>query len=167
MCSCQMLAGFLSVLRFLLFTRNEAMQPLELLLSFAIMTRIVYRISRGIGIVGFQSYIDTNLFLRWLVYGSTLCLDCELHIVAISTVHNPDPLDLLGRKCCNLLLRIAYQSQTSNTTPIGEGNVLPIRRELPARLLVLHAPVIVLKPGIAFLAGLVVLAVLIEAGNSK
>jgi hypothetical protein len=98
---------------------------------------------------------------------STLCLDCELHIVAISTMDNPDPLDLLGRKCCNLLLGIADQPQASNATPIGEGDVLAIGFQLPARLLVLDAPVIVLEPGIAFLAWLVGLAVVIEAGDGK
>ena len=105
--------------------------------------------------------------MRWLVYDTSHYLDSELHIVAISTVDNPDPLDLLKRECSNLLLGIADQPQASHTTPIGEGDVLPIRRELPARLLVLNRAVLVLEPGIAFLAWLVVLAIVIEAGNSK
>src|SRR6266516_4359730 len=101
------------------------------------------------------------------MHDGTLCLDSELQIVAISTVDNPDPLDLLKRECSNLLLGIADQPQASHTTPIGEGDVLPIRRELPARLLVLHAPVLVLEPGIAFLAWFVLLALVIETGDSK
>jgi hypothetical protein len=61
------------------------------------------------------------------MHDGPLCLDCELYVVAISTMDNPYSLDLLKRKCCNLLLRIADQPQASNTTLIGEGDVLPIR----------------------------------------
>src|SRR5712692_4681544 len=99
------------------------------------MAGIVYRLALRVGVVGFESYINADLLSRRLMHNDPLSLDPKLHIVAISTVDNPDPLDLPARKCCNLLLRIAYQPQASNTTPIGEGDMLPIRRELPARLL--------------------------------
>src|SRR6266849_5742619 len=127
MCSCQLLPGFLSVLRLLLLARNEAMQPLELLLSFAVMARVLNGVALGVGIVGFQPYINSYLLSGRLMHDDTLCLDCELHIVAISPMYNAYPLDLLKRKCCNLLLGVAYQPQASNTTPVSEGDVLPIR----------------------------------------
>src|SRR6266700_3420448 len=101
-----------------------------------------------------------------MLYG-TLCLDSELYIIAISTVDNPDPFDLLGRKGCDLLLRISNQAQPTNPTAIGEGDVLAIRLKLPTRLFVFQRTVIMLKFGIAFLAWLVCFAVLIEAGDSK
>src|SRR5947209_16322233 len=90
----------------------------------------------------------------------------ELAIVAISTVDNPDTFDLFGGEGSNLLLLIAYQPQATNATPIREGDVFPIRLDFPASLLVLHAPIVMLKLGIALLARLVVLAILIEAGDS-
>src|SRR5690348_14684034 len=80
---------------------------------------------------------------------------------------NPYPFDLLCRKRCNLLLRVSYQSQASNTTAISECEVLAIGFQLPAGLFVLHASSIVLETWITFLAWLVLLAVVIEAGNSK
>src|SRR6266566_2442247 len=101
------------------------------------MTRIVYRISIRVGVVGFQSYINTDLLSSGVMLYDTICLDTELYIIAISTMHYPYSFDLLSRKVCNLLLRIANQPQASNATPIGEGDVLPIRRELPSRCFVL------------------------------
>src|SRR5438876_9886447 len=135
------------------------MEPLQSLFCLAIIARIVYRLTVGVGIVGFESHINAYLLSRRLMHESTLCLDCELDIVAISTMDNPDPLDLLGRKCCDLLLGVANESQMSDTTAVGDGDVLPVWREPPARCFVLNRAVIVLKPGIAFLAWLVVLAV--------
>jgi len=65
------------------------------------------------------------------------------------------------------LVGVADQSQPTNTAAIGEKNVLAIRLELPACLLVLHGAVIVLKFGIALLARLLCFAVFIETGNSE
>src|SRR5437763_3407496 len=45
--------------------------------------------------------------------------------------------------------------------------MLPIRLQLPARLLVLHRAVIMLKTGIPLLAWLVLLAIVIEARDSQ
>src|SRR3989442_29193 len=91
----------------------------------------------------------------------------KLAIVAIGTMHNPDALDLLGGEGFNVLLLVAYQAQAANATPIGEGDVFAIRFNLPARMLVFHAPIVMLELRIALLAGLLVLAVLIEAFNGQ
>jgi hypothetical protein len=61
------------------------------------------------------------------MHNLAFCLDSKLHIVAIGTVYNPDSLDLLYRECSYLLLGITNQPQASNTAPIGEGDMLPIR----------------------------------------
>ena len=103
------------------------MQAFQFLLRFAVVARIVYGVTLRVRIVGFESYINAYLLSSRLVDDGTFCLDCELHIVAVSTMHNPDSLDLFCRECCNLLLRVAYQSQASNTTAISEGDVLAIR----------------------------------------
>ena len=100
------------------------------------------------------------LYLAFGLYG-------KLEIVAVSTVHKPHPLEGLGGEGFNMLLGIADESKTTNPTAISEANVAAIWLQLPARLFVFYRAVIVLKLGIAFLARLVVLAVVIEAGNSK
>ena len=103
------------------------MQAFQLLLRFAILTRVVYRLALRVGIVSFESHINSYLLSSRLVNDDTFCLHSELQIVAVSPMHNPDLLDLFGRECCNLLLRVAYQPQATNTAPIGEGDMLPIR----------------------------------------
>ena len=50
---------------------------------------------------------------------------------------------------------------------IREGDVLAVRFQLPARLLVLDGAVVMLETGIAFLAGFVVLAIVIEAFDGE
>src|SRR4051794_6498409 len=82
-------------------------------------------------------------------------------------MHKTNPLDLLGGKGFNLLLGVANQPKPSNATAIAEGDVLTSRIQLPTRLFVLNAPVIVLKPGIPLFPWLVRFAVLIETGNSE
>jgi len=69
-------------------------------------------------------------------------------------MHKTNPLDLLGGKGFNLLLGVANQPKLSNATAIAEGDVLASSIQLPTRLFVLNAPVIVLKPGIPFFPGL-------------
>jgi hypothetical protein len=91
----------------------------------------------------------------------------ELAIIPIGTVDNPHTFDLLGGEGRNLLFLVAYQAQATYPTPISEGDMLPVRLNLPSGLFVLYAPVIVLKLGIALLTGLMVLAVVIEPGDSE
>ena len=78
-------------------------------------------------------------------------LYCKLDVVAISAVYYPHALDLLFWKSGDLLFRVAHEPQTSDATPVGETDMLAVRFQLPARLFVLDAPVIVLKLGIALL----------------
>lgn len=92
-------------------------------------------------------------------------LDAELAIIAISTMDNPHPFDLLRGECCNLLFGIPDKPQATDATAIREGDVFAF--QFPTALLVLNTPVIVLKFGIAFLAWFLLLAVVIEARNSK
>src|SRR6266702_7179652 len=129
--SCQVLPGFLFILRLLLLPRALTLQALQLLFDFAILTGVVYGVAIRVRIVGFQSYINSYLLPCRLMHDGTLCLDPKLHIIAISPMYDAYSLDLIKRECRNLLLRVAYQPQTSNITPIGEGDVLPVRFQLP------------------------------------
>src|SRR3989454_9260416 len=100
------------------------MQPLQTLLSFPIITRVLDGVPIGVGIECFESYIDADLFVRWLVYDASLSLYPKLDIVAISPVKNADSFDLLNGKGFDLLFGIANKSQTAYTTPISEDDVL-------------------------------------------
>src|SRR5256885_6397269 len=143
------------------------MQLLQLLLSFAIMARVLHLVPIGVGIVGFESHINSYLLSGWNMRNRPLRLYCKLDIVAIGTMHNPYALDLLRGEVLNMLLRIAHQTQAPNPTPIPQGDMFPIRFQLSAGLLVLNASIIMLKLGIVLLPWLVVLAVVIEARDSK
>src|SRR5262249_22825114 len=61
----------------------------------------------------------------------------------------------------------ADQTKTPDATAIGEGDMFAIWLYPPSRLLVLHRAVIVLKLGIALLAGLLVFTVLIKARDRR
>jgi hypothetical protein len=61
-----------------------------------------------------------------------------LTIVAIRTLDNPHPFDLLDRKFFDTLPWIADQLQPTNLTAIGEGDVPAIGGEFPARCFVFH-----------------------------
>ena len=91
--------------------------------------------------------------MLYLAFG----LDSKLTIVAISTMDNPDALNLLDGEGFDLLFLVP------NRASVCEGDVLAVRFQLPARLFILHGAVVVLEAGIALLAGLVVFAVLVEA----
>ena len=88
----------------------------------------------------------------------SLCLHAKLDIVAICPSHNPYSFDLLEGECGKRLLFVAHQTKTPDATAIGEADVFAIGFNLPARLFVFDGTVIMLKPGIAFLAGLLLLA---------
>src|SRR5437667_11486144 len=103
------------------------MKPLQLLFGFAIVPRVLYGMLLGVRVVGFESDINPYLLASRNMFDHTLCFDSELHIIAISTMHDTYSLDLLCREVCNPLLGIANQPQTSNATSIGEGDMFPIR----------------------------------------
>src|SRR6266436_4167294 len=104
---CQLLPGFLSILRFLVLARELTLQAFQLLFGFAIVTRVLNGVVLAIGIVGFESHVNAHLFAGGSMRNRPLCLYSKLHIVPIGTMHNPYSLDLLWRKVCNLLFRIA------------------------------------------------------------
>src|SRR5712691_1918458 len=131
------------------------------------MTRVLNRLALGVRIVGFQSDINADLPTRRNMFNLSLSLNSKLTIVAIRTMDNADSFDVPGGKGANRLLGIAHQSQASNTTAIGEGDVLAIRLQLPTCLLVFNRAVIMLELRITLLAWLLHLTVLIEAGDSK
>ena len=110
-----------------------------------------------------QTHIDPDLFASGNMLDAAVCLYSKLDVVAVRPPYNPHPLDLLDGERCNLLLLVADQPHGPDATAVREGEVLAVRLQLPARLLVLHAAVIMLEVGGALLAGPVVLAVIVEA----
>src|SRR6266480_4141431 len=96
-----------------------------------------------------------------------LGLDAKLHRVAISSSDNADPLDIFDWECFDALLLVSNQTKAANATAIGEGDMPAIWIKLPTCLFVLHASVVALKLWVSFLSGLVVLAIVIEAGDGK
>src|SRR5438128_8266247 len=131
------------------------------------MTRVLFRVAFRVRVVGFESHINSYLFVSrdmlYLAFG----FHGKLHIVAISTLHNAYALDLFGGKSGNTLLGIADETKPPNATPVSESDVPAVWLQLPTSLLVFNRAIIMLKPGIALLAWLLVLAVVIEPGDSE
>ena len=61
-------SGFLSVGGCLLFSRETATQPLEFLLSFAVVPGVVYGMALRIGQEAFEPDIYAELLPRWDVF---------------------------------------------------------------------------------------------------
>src|SRR6266851_3885564 len=163
----QSLSGLLSIGRFLLCTRETASQSLEFLLSFAIMARVGYGVSFGVGQETLKTNINTNLFPGWNMLNLALGLDTEVAVVSICTADSAHPLDTLSGKGLDMLLLVANQTEATNAAAIGEGDMFAIIIQLPTSLLILDRAVVVLKLGIAFLSRLVLSAIGIEPINSK
>ena len=143
------------------------MQLLQALFRFPEMTGVGDRVPFAIGQEYGETHIDaSNLAGRNMVH-TPLCIHGKLTIVAIRTPDEPYPLDLLRGKVFNALPVVADQSQAANATAIGEADMLAIQLYLPAGLLILDRPIIMLKTRIAFLARRMHLAAIIEAGDSK
>ena len=143
------------------------MQPFEFLLGFAVVAWVLNRLPVRVSIKNLQPHVYTDHAPGSIMFYLAGSIDAELDVVTISTMYNPHPFDLLDRKDFDMLLGIADKPEPTNAAAISEGDVFPIRLYFPPCLLVLDASVLVLEFGIAFLAWLVVLAVLIEAGNSE
>jgi len=168
----QMLLGkgfpcFLSVGRLLVFARETATKPLESLLSFPVVPRVVYGSALGVGQKALKTYINTQLRVRGDVFNLALDLDSELTVVAIGTADNANTLDILDRKGFYLLFLVANQAKTANPTAIGEGDMRARGLELPSSSFVLDASVVMLELRIAFLSRLVLTTVGIEPINSE
>ena len=73
---CQLPPGFLAVLAFLLLARHAGVQTFKFLLCLAIVAGIVYGVSIGVGIVGFQSYINSYLLSSRTMARSALTANC-------------------------------------------------------------------------------------------
>lgn len=101
------------------------------------------------------------------MFDPPLSLNRKLTVVAIRSFDKAHSLDLFKRKGSYRLLFVAHQAQAPNATTIREGDVFAIRIRFPSRRFVLDRTVVVLKARIAFLGGIVVLAVLIEAGDGR
>src|SRR5258708_1003635 len=94
-------------------------------------------------------------------------IDTELARVAIGTTDDTNALDQLERKFLDTLIGIPNQFEATNPTAIGEGDMTAIWIKLPPRGFVLHTSVVALKLRISLLPWFLVLAILIEAGDSK
>src|SRR6266576_6788458 len=159
--------GLLSIGRFLLFARETPGKTLELRLRFAVVARVGDSVSLRVSQEALKTHINTKLMARCNMLDFAGSSDAELAGVAISTADNANPLDIFHGKGLNLLFLVSDQAQATNATAIGEGDMTACILELPTSRLVFHASVIVLKLGIAFLCRLVVLAILVEAGDSE
>ena len=144
-CFCQVRSLLLAVLALLLLAGYVPMQAFQFLLCLAIVAWGIYRVPFRVGVERFQADIDADMRTCGDMFYGSLYLNRELAIVAVCSLHDADPLDLLLWKGFNLLLLVAYQAKSSDATPIGEGDVSPIWLKLPARGFVFDAPVIVLK----------------------
>ena len=163
----QLLSGLGAILRAFLLAGKAAMQGLELLLGLAQIARILDGVAVRIGAVGTDAYINAFLFACGDMLNYPVSLDGKLHVVAISTSHDANPLDLLRGEGFNVLFGIADQAKATNPTAIGEGDVFAIRFQLPSLYLIFYTAVIMLESGIALLARCVQLAILIETGDGK
>src|SRR6266446_8839768 len=160
-------SGFLAVLALLLFRRHPPMEPLELLFGLPQKARIGDFDSLRVGIECLESHVNANLFASGLMDDLPSRLHTELDEIAIGTPHDADPFDLLLWESFDLLFLIADEPQTSNAAAVREGDVASIGTQLPARDFVLDGPIIVLKLGIALLAWLLLLAILVEPRDSR
>jgi hypothetical protein len=149
------------------FARDPPVEALELLFRLSIMTWVRDKVPVGIGVEDLQTHVDAHHAARLDMFTLSFGLDAELSVVAISAAQEANSLDLLDWEGFDVLSAIADQAQSANAAAIGEGDVASIGVELPCRLFVLHTPIVMLKLGIALLAGLVVAAILIEAGDGS
>jgi len=150
-----------------LFSGESPLESFQLFLSFAVVPWVVYGIALGVSQEALETHINTNFSTGWNMLYFTLGLDSELARVAIGTTDDTNPFDVFDRKGPNLLFLVSDQPESAYATPISEGDMFAIGLEFPPGLLVLNTPVIMLKLGIAFLAWLVVFAILIEVVDSE
>src|SRR5260370_41417624 len=157
----------LAISGFLLFPRETATQPLQFLLSFAVVPGVVYGLALGVGQETLETYIDADLLAGCNMVYIALNFDTELAIEAIGTTDDTNPFDILHRKGLDVLFLVSNQAESANSAAIGEGDIFAIIIQLPSSLLVLNRAVIVLKLRIAFLPWLVLSTIGIETINSE
>src|SRR6266576_3578030 len=159
--------GLLSIGRFLLFARETPGKTLELRLRFAVVARVGDSVSLRVSQEALKTHINTKLTARCNMLDFAGSSDAELAGVAIGAADNANPLDIFHGKGLDLLFLVSDQTQATNATAIGEGDMTACIVELPTSRLVFHASVIVLKLGIAFLPRLLFTAILIVPGDSE
>src|SRR5439155_17641278 len=118
--------GFLSIGRLLLCARKASLESFEFLLSFAIVSGVLYGVSIGVGQKALETDIYTKLFSRWNMLDVSLGLDAELAKVAICPTDDANPLDIFHRKGLDLLILVSDQTKAANATAIGEGDMAAI-----------------------------------------
>ena len=143
------------------------MEAFELRLGFSIMTWVCNYVPIGVSVEGLQTHIDADHAAGLNMFTLALGLDTELYIISICAAQDAYPLDLLHWEGFNVLLGIANQAQASDPTQVCEDDVASIGVYLPSGGFVLHTSVIVLKLGVALLAGFLVPAILVEAGDGE
>ena len=90
------------------------MQALEFGFCLAQIAGIGNSSPVAIGVEGFQPHIDARLFAGRGMLNLPGCLYRKLHIIAISPLHQPDPLDLGEGEGFDAAL-LADQLQASDT----------------------------------------------------
>ena len=168
----QMLLGnsfsrLLPVRRFLLFARESSLEPIELRLRSAVVPGVLDRGSLGVSQEALETDINPNLFARGNMFDFALGIDAELAIVSIGTSNNTNTLDDIPGEGFDTLFFIPNQPESANATAISEDDMPTVWIKLPAGLFVLNRSIVVLKSGIALLSRLLVLAILIEARDSR
>jgi hypothetical protein len=142
---------------------------LRLLLFFCLpqMARVLNAMPLRVREKGGETQVNAGGDARWLMHDLALGPNPKLDIVPIGTTDNPNALDLREREGFDVLRGIAHQSQASDARAIREREVPAVRFQSPACRFVLYRAVVMLELGIAFLARLLVLTVLIEPLDSK
>lgn len=141
------------------------MQALEPLFALAEVAWIDNRIALAVGQEHGEAHVNANLAAGVHMLDLALYLDDKLNVVAVGPTDETYPLDLLEGEGGDLLTRIAHKAEATDATTIREGDMPAIRLQLPARLLVLSTPVVMLEGGIALFAGLLFSAIVVEAGD--
>lgn len=163
---------FLAVGAALLLAVLAPMEPLQFLFGFAQKAGVLYLLPFGISVEGFQPDINAGLLPGRLAVYLSPRFHGKLDIIAIGSLQETDALDLRQGKRGNAARFFAigggsHQAECPDVGAIGKGQTLPIWLQTPAAYLVLGRAVIVLKTGIALLAGFVLAAILVEATDSR
>ena len=150
----QALSGLLAVLALFLFARDAPIETFEFCLSLAVVAWVLNALSVGVGVEDLQPHVDTDHAASFDMFALAFGLHPKLAIISICASQDANSFDLLGGEGFDMLPGIAHQAQSPNAASIDEGDVTSIGLQLPSRLLIFHASIVVLKLGVAFLAGL-------------
>jgi hypothetical protein len=151
----------------------------DLALCLAEKAGVLHLLPFAIGVVRVQPYVNASHDPGVLMRLHTADGDTELTEIAVCSPDDPHAFDGgqgIGsrgaeRLVCLLVTRLdarAYEPYRSDAYVVTEGDVLAIRGQTPARcFFVFHAPAIMLKLGRAFLAGNMLLTIVIEPAHRR